>query len=284
MLLVVILVILLIIYLIYKYKTAHITALIIKDHQKYNNKLKQFEHSLSQWYPLGSDHFRIDHGPNYYKFFERLGQVNFGVCMDNHKIIATCCAIKRNVYLRENSLLPTKVTYLCDLKVAKDYRGKLLPFKMLTTLGPSIDLLNAKIYGVTMDKTNKIIKLAKSIPLLHLKSGGKLYIYSLDYEKMLRAFDIIKHYRPNVSFTNLTGIKDLILQSTNKPMKILHLQHNAGNISTPQKDYTHMFCCHETDPLIDDLAYSDITTNITATIIHTSNFKSDWSFITTASI
>ena len=66
--------------------------------KKYHYGIKEFEKKLSNWYPLGDDFFRIDHGKNYYKFFERLGDMNFGVCLtDENKVIGTACAIKRYI-------------------------------------------------------------------------------------------------------------------------------------------------------------------------------------------
>ncbi len=267
-------------------KTVLITHSNKKLLKQYHYKMQQFEKSLSTWYPLGTDYFRISHGLNYYSFFQRLGQINFGLCISNNTIVATCCAIRRK-------LTTTNVWYICDLKVDKKFRGKRLAFKMLKTLAPKVGF-GGQIYGISMNNNNnnKILKLAQRIPLMNLKSGGLLYIYSLDYKKMTIAKNIIKKHRGNISYLCLTGIKDLILKSTNKPMNILHVNWSTGTgndtnshyYQQPQENFTHMFCCPETDPMFYELCYNNITTDITATIIHSNMQKSDWKFILTSDI
>lgn len=36
-------------------------------------------------YPLGNDFFQIDHGVDYFAFFDRLGQVNYYVVLDGNR-------------------------------------------------------------------------------------------------------------------------------------------------------------------------------------------------------
>lgn len=258
---------------------------------KYHNKLIEFQNRSLTRYPLGNDYFTIDRGNNYYSFYDRLGEINFGLCLYNNNIVATCCGIKRYIYMNCYSKQLSNVWYICDLKVDKYHRGKWLPYKILKKLGPKIGF-SGKIYGVTMNSSkndNKVLKLIKKIPLLNMKSGGILYIYSLDYKTMKIAEKIIKKYRGYLSYTSLRGIKDLILDSTNKPMDILHVNwlHNENinnEFSQPKREYTHMFCCHENDPMYYELLINNITTNITATIVHSNMDNSDWSFILTSDI
>ena len=68
-------------------------------------------------------------------------------------------------------------------------------------------------------------------------------------------------------------------------MKILHLQYGIENkIKYPKKNYIHMFCCLQNDPIYYELKSLNITTNITATIIHHGMDNCDWKFILTSDI
>lgn len=251
--------------------------------ERYHGGVKQFERKLSNWYPLGDDQFRIDHGQNYFAFFERLGEMNFGVCTVKNKVVGTACAVRRQI----NKDI---VWYLCDLKIDKEHRGLRMPYKMLTTLGPKVGL-KGKIYGVSMNsgQDNRVLKLAKNIPIINFKSNGNLLIFSLDYDSMVKAVPTIIRYRGNISFITLSGIKDLILKSTMKPKKICHIQwapcgQFVGCACEPQKDHDHMFCCPENDPMAHDLNSNGITTDITATIISANMGGCDWRFILTSDI
>jgi len=99
---------------------------------------------------------------------------------------------------------------------------------------------------------------------------------------------LIKH-RKYVSFTSLKGVKDLILKSTNKPLKLLHAawNNNKENME-PIKGYIHMFCCHERDKLVRDIEniiiFDENNTKSTATIIQRGMDNCDWKFILTSDI
>lgn len=261
--------------------------------KKYHNKIIKFENELSNWYPLGNDFFKINHGRNYYAFFDRLGKSIYMTCVNDDNIVGIGCSVLRNIPLNYNSRKLTNVFYLCDLKIHPKFRGLHLPFKMLLK-GIKYYNITDKAYGITMDnkkKINKVVKLAKNIPI-KFKIAGKLMIYSLNFDDICKALPIIIRNRGQVYFKSLVGIKNLILKSTNNPMNLLHIQYNKiypynlnENVTTnPIKNFTHMFCCPKNDIMYSELLNIGIITDITATIIHYNMDNSDWRFIMTSDI
>ena len=67
-------------------------------------------------YPLGDDFFKIDHGVDYFAFFDRLGKLNYYIMCDGEHVAAVGAGVLRQVpYLQGKS--PQEAWYLCDLKV-----------------------------------------------------------------------------------------------------------------------------------------------------------------------
>jgi len=253
----------------------------------YNAKLKIFEKKLSNWYPLGDDFFTIDHGKNYFAFFERLGEINYQICLNKNEVVAGLCGILRKIVMNENHNFYTKVWYLCDLKVLENYRNKRLPAKMAKKTALFSYLKAQRGYAVSMNPTGtRILKLAQKFNK-SIKSGGNLLIYSLNYGQITRVHNLLKSVWGDIKYLSLNGVKDLLFKNTNKPMKILHLQHGYTKLDgfdEPLFDYTCMLCCHENDKLVNILKSFNITTNISATIIHYNMDESDWKFILTSDI
>jgi len=251
--------------------------------------IQKFEKEMEQYYPMGNDYFKISHGSNYYAFFKRIGEINVRLCKEykTNNIIATGIGV-----LRSDVPNYSKCWYICDLKVLEKYRNNKIPRSMLlSTLIPSIIKSNS-CYGISMNngKNNRIFNLSKKMPFLNFKNGGNLLIYSLTYHQILDCDALFKKYRGNYNFISLYGIKDLILKSTNQPIKLLHMNFKKNKKNdkiyyTPVKNYTHMLCLHEyyDSELIHKMAKNNIKTNVTATIIYY-NMISNWKFIQTDEI
>lgn len=276
------------IYIIYQQNVVPGEIVELNENNKLeiNTKLKFFEEKLKHDYPLGDDYFNITHGENYYAFFERLGLIHMKLLIDNNEIVGSGCGILRNIKYKNDKKWP--IWYLCDLKIDPKYRGKHMPFKMLLSAKQKLNISN-RIYGITMnkndDKENRVVKLSKKIPLLNFKSGGKLMIYSIDYDTLLKIRPIIERHRGNISFLSLLKIKDLILKSTGSPLPLLHIQWGDDvNIIQPISGYTYMFCCPINDPLYSELTNNNIITNTTAEIIQHNMDDCDWKFILTSDI
>lgn len=285
-----------------------------RDH-RYNNMLKRFEKHMRNWYALGNDSFTLDHGERYFKFFERMGNphmiahLNSNNNNDEENIDATSCGILRNIKLDDNFRNKKKSIhigrtrihrcwYICDLKVDKSARNNWLPYKMMWKMMHLRSLSN-KGYCVSMNtigEENKVVRLSKRIssPLVNFEYSGGILIYSLNYDEICRILPLIERYKGPVFFVSLLGIKDIILKSTQKPMKLLHMNlfKNIDNavideLLLPQEDFTHMFCFHERDPIVKVLAEENIHTDTTASLIHcgmNSLKPIDWDFIQTSEI
>lgn len=258
----------------------------LKQNDKNNKRLKILELMMSHWYPLGDDSFKINHGDNYFSFFNRLGKVlMIGVIFENI-LIATNCCVLRKIY-------DTKVWYLCDLKVHKLFRNKFIPFKMFWKYFIGCYKITRKCYGITMDTKNtpnKVIKLASHVPFIKMDKIKKLILYSLDYKQMIQFEKYLKKSKNDIFYLSLIGKKDIILQSSGKPMNLLHIQwgkkRNEKDViyETPQKDYQHMFCLLSTDVLNDVLIKMNIVCNSTASIISYNMSDYDFSFVLTSDI
>ena len=68
-------------------------------------------------YPLGVGEFNIVHGYNYFSYYERMGEMHYWCMFDKGELIATRCAVIKTIDSK-------KICYLCDLKVAEEYRGQ----------------------------------------------------------------------------------------------------------------------------------------------------------------
>lgn len=259
---------------------------------KYHDSLKKFEHKMSNWYDLGNDKFRIDHGTNYYKFFERMGNVYIQAAIKNNEIIGTGAGVLRNI--RGN-----KIFYLCDCKIDKNFRNKWLPFRMLLKSNKLANITN-KCYCISMNKgngcDNKIVRLLKRVKwLIDFKYAGNMLIYSVNGKQLKHIRSLIEKHKGLCYFVSLKGVKDLILKSTNKPMELYHINYvknidfnNTNNISYDiYDDATYMFCFHEKDNINKILEKNGITTDVTASIVQHGLDKlkpDEWDFIQTSEI
>lgn len=306
----IIIIVILLLFLIvkYYYNTGYDIILIHnkKDLEKYHEKIKIFEKKMSHWYPLNStDTFRIDHGPNYYKFFNRMGKLYINLVLNSkQQIVGTMILILRKI---NNE----KIWYVCDLKVHPKHRNNHLTFKMLLK-SYQLKKITDKFYAVSMNnenKTNKIVKLSKKISSImdqnksissimdHNINFNTLKIYMIDKMEIQKVKDILEKYIGEICFINLIGKKNLILKSTNKPLDLYHINFtkknkivNSNEITTNIPDNSKiMFCLEKNNNVNKILKINNITTNITASIIY-HGFKStdknfgDFLFIQTSEI
>ena len=270
----------------FMYKTINIKIINRKNINKYNNDFKLLEKRITNWYPLGdNDFFKIDHGPNYFSFFNRLGSIKVATLFDKNNLIGNLIGVLRKIPL-DNKYF--KTWYLCDLKIDKKYRGDRLSFHIFTKIFKYLSICNS-FYGISMDSQNgnHMVKIVSKIPFITIKSK-KLLIYKLSYNDMIRVYPIIEKHRGPLSFLSLYKKKDLILKSNNKPMKLLHTQWSPTGEYTglykPIKNFEHMFCSPSNDPMSKELERIGITTNVTATIIYYNMNNINWNFILTSDI
>lgn len=183
-----------------------------------SNRIKDMEKDI--YYPLGDDYFKIDHGEDYFAFFERLGDLHYWCAFDGDKLIGVAAGIIRTINNQ-------KVWYLCDLKVIKEYRGKGIPraiFKKAFIYNIKKHRI-FKAYAVSMNSNNNKnnFKLIKKITFGLLKNNGLLKIYSLTKNDYYNIFSRLNKH----SIINTKNKKDLILKSTNKKLKLYHYNEDV---------------------------------------------------------
>jgi hypothetical protein len=243
-------------------------------------------------YPLGADTFQLDHGPDYFAFFDRLGDVLYLAVLDGDALAAVGCGMLRRVPLRHGER-PTRTWYAADLKVHPHHRGERLPLKMVARNFLWNYLRCPRLYGITMNPDgggeNRIVRLAARWRWTPVGPGPLLNIWSFDRDAMRRVLPIIERHRGPVRLRSLEGVKDLVLGSTGGRLPLLHAEWGEAApggalVDGPQPDHVHMACAPEGDPLTAELRGLGLAPGATATIVHHRMGRSDWRFVLTSEI
>lgn len=238
-------------------------------------------------YPLGADFFSIDHGKDYFAFFDRLGELHYFVCTIDKLVVAVGAGIIRKI--------PKKVFYLCDLKVHPNYRGRKIPLKILGHAALRYYLKCPRGYAISMDsnmqKENRVARLLKNFRWLKIAPTEKLHLFSFNHEEITQHRELIEKYKGPISFLSLLGIKDLLLTSTKMPMPLLHIQYENQKlheedilIQEAKEDHIHMMALTSSDPLKKEFDQLKIKASSTATIVGHNMKIAHWNFIRTSDI
>lgn len=75
-------------------------------------------------YPLGEDRFAIDHGSDYFAFFDRLGETTTFVALDGDAVVGCATGVLRDI---DRAGRRSQAWYCCDLKVTRSHRGRRIP-------------------------------------------------------------------------------------------------------------------------------------------------------------
>ncbi|MEA5477555.1 GNAT family N-acetyltransferase [Pseudanabaena galeata UHCC 0370] len=242
------------------------------------------------FYPLGNDSFQIDHGDNYFAFFDRLGDVSYFAALDGERVAAVGAGILREVPDCQGE--PLRLAwYLCDLKVHPDYQRQHLSMRLLHYALQSCVSKCDRGYTISMNasdgKPNRLVRIYEKFNLLRFRCSSILGIYSVDVVVMRSLEPILMKYRGKISYLSLQGIKDLKLQSNGQMLPLLHLQWGENmpiGIETPLTGYSHMFCVPNGDELAIALQSKGISPNATASLVSHGMDQSDWRFILTSDI
>lgn len=257
-------------------------------------------------YPLGDDTFQLDHGPDYFAFFDRLGDVLYGVALEGDQVAAVGCGVLRRVVTRRGRA-PRRAWYLGDLKVHPDFRGRRIPLRLLGRHFWWNYPRAPRGYGFTMDapgSESRVAKLFGHWRWSPVRAAGTLGLWSLDADQARAARPLLERHRGPVTFRSLEGIKDLVLGSTGRRMPLLHLEWDTGVppptgdparvgrlLPDPQPDHVHMLCAPiaspagPDDPLAADLRALGLHPGATATILaHRMGRDCDWRFALTSEI
>lgn len=239
-------------------------------------------------YPLGDDTFRIDHGADYFRFFDRMGELAYYVAVQDGAVVAVGAGVLRTLPIGALGRVPA--WYLCDLKVRPDWRGRHLPLQMLATVFPNEYPRSPRGYGISMNPPsgrNRILGIYQRFPLVPVQHVATLELYSLDASAMQAALPVVRAHRGETSFLSLRGIKDIILSSTGAPMALWHVQHGPlGSPGPTEVDPAglHMLCTPAADPLSRALHALGHAPTATATVIARGMEGFDWANILTSEI
>lgn len=239
---------------------------------------------------------------NLYSFFSnKPGSVRYCVAADSRtkQIVAAACGILRELPLIQGQPKKTRCWYLCDFKVIPEYRGSWLPFRMLENQFYQCYSTCQVGYGIAMNSSDptKLPAMARisnhMSSLISSEISTILYFFSLSKSEMELVSELLSNNRSGIRYRSLQGIKDLVIQSSNAPLPLIHVEwpletepNTEGQIfSTPQEGYVHMFCVPKDDVLLQLLTEEPyhFKHSATATVV-SSGMESDWKFIQTSEI
>jgi hypothetical protein len=256
-----------------------------ENRDKYNQALLQFEAFFR--YPLGKDYFTINHGDDYFKFFDTLGEPYFFIAKESDEIIGVCVAVLRTIDIPPQE----KVWYLCDTKVHPNYQGHGVVQKIFKYAFPGCWKISKTVYAITMDRAgsfpNKMASFAGRIPHLNIKFKGTLEFYLLEIgHNGSRHFVEKNKHR----FTSLDGIKNLVLESSGQPVRWMHYAqpHSSPTLwsNKPMGDdngVKFMVCCPQDSEQSVYFQEMGLQAVSTASII--ANFDpSSWDFVKSCDI
>lgn len=258
------------------------------DRPAFQGRLAAFDAHAS--YPFGEDRFRLDHGADYYAFFDRLGEVSAHVFLDGEDIVGMGVAVLRDVPFRRGERA-RRTWYLCDAKVHPERRGQKLAYRAAGQRFLRHYLRAQRAYGITMNpgdgSDNGVVRHAMRYRLAPFHLGGVLGIYSLDADAMRRLAPLLTAHRGPLEYLSLEGKKDLIMQSSGTRLPLLHVQFGPcaeRGHAAPMEGHTHMFCALEGDALAGALAAEGVDPSASATILAHRMQDCDWQFVLTSDI
>lgn len=243
------------------------------------NKMRDVEKTFKKSYPIGNDFFTIVHSPKYSSFFDQFVKNDYYICSNDKKIKGTCCI----------SELKNNLKYICDLKTI--VKNKNLTFNFLfkyyydTITNMEFKNIRYQMFGIVMQPNKIIDKIANKY---WITKSDNLLLYQITYQKYLDNVDLINDIFGNHFFVN--GYKNLILESTQLPLKICHLATKndlkyVTQLQQPivlQQEYEIMFCIPITSPYVDKLKQRDVFSSSTMSIFTVFNYKKiNWNFIRT---
>ncbi len=247
----------------------------------WNKRLQEFEAQFS--YPLGSDSFHIDHGSDYFAFFNRLGHVHCYVIEHEGEMLGVGQGILRKMPDGK------KAWYLCDLKVTPKARGQKLTYQLFKrTFFPNY-FKSQRGYGISMDPAqggNPIVKLSENLPWTPLKIATRLVFFTFENWQMQEVQKVVEKHRGPVSFLSHQGKKDLILASTQKPLPLWHIQFGPMAQAQTREISAgmYMLCTPEKDPLTEELIILQYSPSAFAHILHHRMAHTNWANILTSEI
>jgi GNAT superfamily N-acetyltransferase len=257
-----------------------VRALDAVERREFEPQVRALEAGID--YPLGSDRFEIDHGSDYYAFFERMGQLELLAAFQDDQLVGLLAFV-----LRE--LPDGPGWYACDLKVRPDRRGLGLARRMFDAVPTAWVARSPRCYSISMNpgdgSPNPIVDLAEA--RTPVRPVGELTFYSLDEPALTEARPLLTRHRGPVGTLSLGGVKDIVLRSTGAPMPLVHLQwgplaERGEEVSMPAA--IHMLCTPAGDGLDRALGDAGLSPSASATVLAFGPFVGPWDWVLTSDI
>lgn len=201
-------------------------------------------------YPIadGEDHFRIDHGEEYHRFFSEMGEAHFLVALEGEEVVGSIAGVFKPYRVGEKL---RRSVYLGDLKVAKRWRGgKLGPAilrRCLMEMARNRELWKWEVaFGAGMRGAGgDFMKMAQGRPFHVARLTRPVARLALFFEPPEKLAALSEGGRelslpgPGVDFSpgategkadwiSTGGRKDLRLMSTGEPWPLVHLVRGPG--------------------------------------------------------
>ena len=258
-----------------------------EDRPIYQEGLRRLEKEIR--YPLGSDFFYIDHGDDYFRFFDRLGELSFYIGLNEDKVVACAGASLRTLPQSDGSLITT--WYLCDLKVSPHFRGEGFLDQVLNLALADCYEVCPKAYAISMNepgsKGSRITRWIKRKTKMPFEEGPALLFFNLEEKDMIQSQEIVEKALGPISFLDVSNEKDILVGPEGHSMALLHVQHgrkeNLG-LRNPKQGSLHMLCLPEKDPLALELISMGHGVSAEATVLQLSIQNVNWRQILTNEI
>lgn len=270
--------------------TVRIVRIAAADEARYGPRLVALERGIR--YPLGADRFEIDHGVDPFRFFRRLGDPRSFAALEGETVVGVLTAVARRVPSLNGG--SRTVYYVCDLKAAGAPPGATGPSRVLRPLADALEASlprDAAAYGVSMNPAHGENRLARIVPRLFpgVSAAAELVLYSLDAAEAARAAPILAaRHGGRPTWTSLAGVKDIVLESTGRPIPLLHAQLGslaaADGHAAPIPGSVHMLCAPREDALIPRLADIGLRPGASATVLARGMAGTTFDFVLTSDI
>lgn len=254
------------------------------EQQEYGPRVAAIERGVS--YPLGADHFEIDHGGDYFAFFRRLGAVHSFVAEDGEDVVGVLAAVERELRDADTGGAGT-VLYLCDLKRRPGASARVMA-ALVRCFDAAFGAGRAG-YAVSMNAADGSNRMAAALrryaPDAHAVTV--LEIFSLDASTAAAIAPVVVRLRGEApTWRSLAGVKDIVLRSTGRPMDLLHAQLGpcADPGGAPKDGAVHMLCAPRRDALAEELRAMGIAPSASATVFARGMGGADWRFVLTSDV
>jgi len=228
------------------------------EFESFGPRLAELERGVR--YPLGDDHFEIDHGNDYFAFFRRLrggmgrppreDDLRYYVAEESGELFGILAAVRRTYPTVEGA---RDAWYLCDLKRSnrRGIAGVARP--LLEAFKADSFLTERRAFGISMvrgDGSSPLTRFARNELVGPESVKTRLRIYRLDASGMRRVEPVLNRRFGAISYLSLFGVKDLVLKSSGQPLCLRHVQYGPFATPadpTPFEGAAHMFCLPEND-------------------------------------